>query len=85
MSKEKQKTPSGVRRKYRVRFNKLSDVKRYIGRIINDFDNGLIDATQAKTLFYGCSILSQIMSRSDLEDKVESLERALKIQGESAK
>ena len=68
-------------RKYKIRLNKLSDCRRFLARVINDLDSDQINESKARALTYSASILSQVIEKSDLENRVESLERALKIQG----
>ena len=56
------------------RLNTLTDIKRMLASVANDFDHDIIDAQKARTLTYVLSILSQVIRDSDLEQRIEKLE-----------
>ena len=62
-------------RKYQKRLKTLTDVRRYLSSIINALDKGELEESKARCLTYMCSILSQVIRDSDLEGRIEALEK----------
>lgn len=59
------------------RLNNACDVRRYLANLINRVEGGKTDAGQAKTLGYLCSLLLRALETSDLEKRIEELEKKL--------
>jgi hypothetical protein len=58
-----------------IRLQSLADVRRFLAKTINAFHRGAINAEQAKTTGYLCSILKDVIRESTLEQRIEALER----------
>ncbi|SLM31137.1 conserved hypothetical protein [Desulfamplus magnetovallimortis] len=43
------------------RLKTLSDVRRFLARVLNDFDNDLIEEGKARGIAYMCSILKDLI------------------------
>jgi len=65
----------GCGRKTQVRMKSLTDVRRFMARVINDLDDSRIIESKARTLGYLCSVLRDIIRYSDLEERILKLER----------
>lgn len=61
-----------------VRFENPSDVRRFLGRIINLRANDLIDSDTSRDLGYLCNILLKSIELSTLEIKIDELEKEIK-------
>lgn len=57
-----------------VRFENPSDVRRFLGRIVNLRANDLIDSDTARDLGYLCNILLKSIEQSTIENRLEELE-----------
>lgn len=57
------------------RLKTLADVRRYLAALVNDTRNGLIDPSLAGRLGYLLNILKGVISDSDLEARIEALEK----------
>jgi hypothetical protein len=57
------------------RLKDLRDVRRYLAGLINRVEAGKVDATLGGKLGYLASILTRVMEGSDLEKRVELLEK----------
>ncbi len=62
-------------RKYSVRLKSLADIRRFLARVANDLDKDQIEPGKARTLTYIGSILSQVIRDSELEQRVDELEK----------
>lgn len=58
-----------------IRLKSLADVRRFLAATVNDLRNGATTESKAKTLGYLCSILKDVIQGSDLEQRIEKLER----------
>jgi hypothetical protein len=63
-------------KRYAKRLRTLSDIRRFLASAINDLDAGTLEESKARCLTYMCSILSQVIRDSDLETRLEALEKA---------
>lgn len=61
-----------------VSLKKLSDVRRFMARIINQLHKDEIEESKARTLGYLCSIMRDVIKDSDLEARITELEQKLK-------
>ena len=68
-------------RKYQVRLKTLADVRRFLARVTNDLDTGLVETDKARCLGYLCSTLQSVIRDSTLEDRVEKLEQKISMKG----
>jgi hypothetical protein len=57
------------------RLKDLRDVRRYLANLINRTERKEVDSTLAGRLGYLASILMRVMEGSDLENRVELLEK----------
>lgn len=64
----------GGPQKTQKRFKSLLDVRRFLGRVLNDLDADKIQESKARTLGYLCSIMRDVIRDSDLETRVKKLE-----------
>jgi len=60
------------------RLKSLNDVRRFLSAVTNDLNDDKITESRARTLGYLSSILQQVIQNSDLEARVEELEKELK-------
>jgi len=70
--------PSGVGGETMKRLKSLNDVRRFLSAVTNDLNDDKITESRARTLGYLSSILQQVIQNSDLEARVEELEKELK-------
>lgn len=68
----------GSDRKTQIRLKTLSDIRRFLARVLNDLDADRIPESKAKALGYICSIMKDIIRDSDLEQRIEKLEQGVK-------
>jgi hypothetical protein len=59
------------------RLNNSCDVRRYLANLINRVEGGKAEVSKAKTLGYLCSLLLRALETSDLEKRIEELEKKL--------
>jgi len=59
------------------RLNTAQDVRRYLANLINRTEQKKIEIGLAKTLTYMTSILLRALEGSDLESRIEALEKQL--------
>ncbi|MGB5217576.1 MAG: hypothetical protein WBN66_04680 [Smithella sp.] len=71
----------GGARKTQIRMKSLTDVRRFMARVINDLDDNRIFESKARTLGYLCSVLRDIIRDSDLEERILKLEMEIKKNG----
>jgi hypothetical protein len=58
----------------KIRLDNLRMARRFMVRVVNDYNEGIINATKAKTF---CSIIntfSKLYEQSEIEKKVEKIE-----------
>ena len=60
------------------RLQTTQDLRRYLAGLINRTEAGKIDANLARGLTYMVSILMRAIESSDLEKRIEELERKIK-------
>jgi len=60
------------------RLQTTQDLRRYLAGLINRTEAGKIDANLARGLTYKVSILMRAIESSDLEKRIEELERKIK-------
>jgi len=58
----------------------LSDLRRFVGKIANELYRDEIDVNKAKALGYLTNVLKDIITDEDLEQRLEAMERVLKMQ-----
>ena len=61
----------------RKRLKTLSDVRRYLAGLINRVEAGEVDAGVMSKLAYAVNILSGIIQNSDIEKRLEQLEKQI--------
>ena len=59
------------------RLQNAQDLRRYLASLINRVESGEVEVNLGKSLAYMSSILLRIIEGSDLEGRVEQLERKL--------
>jgi len=74
-------TVSLIKRRRGINLSKPSDIRRLLGRLINQLLTGEIDNNTLRAVSYSCSILLSVMETTDIEKRLESLEE--KIQNET--
>lgn len=62
----------------RKRFGTITDIRRYLGQVLNQLDSGELTEMQAKTRAYICGILATIIRDSDLEVRLTALEQSVR-------
>lgn len=67
----------GAERKTQIRLKSLSDIRRFMARVLNDLDSDKINETKARTLGYLCSVLRDVVKDSDLEARILKLEKEM--------
>lgn len=60
----------------KIRLKSLVDIRRFIASVINDIRQGRMDHAEGKTYGYLASILQSIVKDSELEQRIEALEKA---------
>jgi hypothetical protein len=60
------------------RLQTTQDLRRYLAGLINRTETGKIDANLARSLTYMTSILMRAIESSDLEKRIEEIERKIK-------
>jgi hypothetical protein len=63
---------AGIKRA--VKLKTISDVNRFLAKIVNEFNRDAIDATKASKLGYLCNILIGSIRDSELEKRISELE-----------
>lgn len=58
----------------KIRLNEPDDLRRFIVRVINDLNEGLISESQAKTYGYLANTLTKIFETVELANKIIQLE-----------
>lgn len=64
------------------RLQTVQDLRRYLANLINRTEAGKIDANLARGLTYMVSILMRAIEGSDIEKRVEDLEKKIFCKGE---
>ena len=62
---------------HKFKLKNLADVRRFLARAANRLDAGEITEAHARTQAYICSVLKSIIEISDLEQRLEALERKI--------
>ena len=57
--------------------NSIKKIRLYFNKLINDFDNDLIEADKFKTLCYSLNIYNKIFENSEIEARIEALEKSI--------
>ena len=63
-----------LRQKRKIRFNKISDIRRFLARVANELDSDMISDGKARSLGYLCNIMKDIIMSGDLESRILKLE-----------
>jgi hypothetical protein len=58
------------------RLNTTAGVARLLARVLHGLLDDSMDPAKARTIIYGCGVLLTALSQSDLERRIENLERA---------
>jgi hypothetical protein len=58
------------------RLKTATDVRRYLAKVLNRLEAGELTDTEAKSRGYLAQIMSKVIETSDLEQRVDQLERA---------
>ena len=58
-----------------AKLHTITDVSRYLAKLINRLDRGEIEQSKAGKLAYMCNILKSCLEAGDLERRVEDLEK----------
>lgn len=61
-----------------IRLNKPGDVRRLISRIINELREDTITENKARAMGYLCNCLLKAMETTELAERLEKLEAAMK-------
>lgn len=68
----------GSDRKTQIRLKTLSDIRRFLARVLRDLDSNRIMESKAKALGYLCSIMKDIIRDSEFEQRLTKLEKEVK-------
>ena len=60
--------------------NSIKKIRLYFNKLINDFDNDLIEADKFKTLCYSLNIYNKIFENSEIEARIEALEKNMNVE-----
>jgi len=63
----------------RKRLKTLSDVRRYLAGLINRVEAGEVEPGVMSKLAYATNILAGIIQNSDIETRIEQLEKQIKV------
>ena len=61
----------------RKRLKKIEDIRRFLADTINQYAGNKIDTDQMRCYAYSCSVLCGIVKDSELESRLEKLEKTL--------
>ena len=61
--------------KNKIHLTDLDSCRRYLSRVINQLDDGVIDGKEARDRGYIIKIIADILQTQDIEKKVEELEK----------
>ena len=61
--------------KNKIHLTDLDSCRRYLSRVINQMDEGIIDGKAARDRGYIIKIIADILQTQDIEKKVEELEK----------
>lgn len=61
----------------RRRFKSLDDLRRYGADVLNRLESGQLDDSEAKGRMYCVNILSNVISSSEIEGRLDKLEQAV--------
>ena len=61
--------------KNKINLKDLDSCRRYLSRVINQLDDGVIDGKEARDRGYIIKIIADILQTQDIEKKVEELEK----------
>ena len=61
--------------KNKIHLTDLDSCRRYLSRVINQLDDGVIDGKEARDRGYIIKIIADILQTQDIEQKVEELEK----------
>ena len=64
--------------KTHIRFNNISNVHRFLGRISNDLYNENISVERARALGYLCSIMIKSIEIKDIDTRLNNIEEAFR-------
>jgi hypothetical protein len=65
------------------RLKTMEDVRRFLADTVNQFNRDEIEANKASKLGYLLQILARVIEGSDLESRVQELEKAINQKGKS--
>lgn len=74
-SKDIPPDPGGAVRKTAIRFKDLTDIRRFMGRVLNDLDADKITEGKARTLGYLCSVLRDVIKDTQIEERLSKIEK----------
>lgn len=61
-----------------LRLSKASAIKRFLAKVLNQLNNDEITESKAKSLAYIAQIQLKAIEASDMQDRIEELERIVK-------
>lgn len=61
----------------RRRFKTMEDVRRYVGNVLDRLEDKKLDEAGAKARVYCANVLASIIKDSDLEQRLDVLERQM--------
>lgn len=65
-----------------VPLRNITDVSRFLAKLINQLNRGEIEESKAGKLGYLCNILKSSLEAGDLEERLEALEKQVRKQTE---
>ena len=59
------------------RLNTLDRIRKFTGGVLRELHAGKIETDRARAIFYGASILGQLVKDADLVTRMDALERQM--------
>ncbi|MGD9826043.1 hypothetical protein [Desulfobacter sp.] len=63
----------------------LSDLRRFVGKVLNELYRDEMPEGRARALFHGASVLKDVIRDGDLEQRISQLEKTMKENGNEKK
>jgi hypothetical protein len=75
--KEKMKACDDKKRGDRRALRNMQDLRLFVAHILREVQNNKMDVTKARTLFYGATVLQNLIRDNEIEQRITEIEKAL--------